>query len=216
MSWAERAADRSATVQRSRERSRQQAEQILDAAHRLIAVKGDQFTTQELAKDAGVALQTFYRCFQSKDELLLAVVEDIVSDAADKYRAEASLLPDPMSRLQYYVRTPLTSLEQNRSDPEATNFFQFVVIQHWRLYQVFPHAAAGINRPLLALMADELQAAQDAGLVDVPDVGRAAAAIERLVTATYQHHAFTPDEDAQEAADEVWAFCLSGLGLPRP
>ena len=34
---------------------------ILDAARRLVDDKGEAFTTQELIKEAGVALQTFYR-----------------------------------------------------------------------------------------------------------------------------------------------------------
>ena len=45
--------------------------------------KGDAFTTQELVKEAGVALQTFYRYFASKDELLLAVIADAMADACD-------------------------------------------------------------------------------------------------------------------------------------
>ena len=41
-----------------------------------MAVKGPNFTTQELVKEAGIALQTFYRYFGSKDHLHLAVIED--------------------------------------------------------------------------------------------------------------------------------------------
>ena len=56
--WAERAAERSPSVQRSRARSVQQARLIVDAARRLVAEKGENFTTQDLIKEAGVALQT--------------------------------------------------------------------------------------------------------------------------------------------------------------
>ncbi|WP_138985403.1 helix-turn-helix domain-containing protein, partial [Mycobacterium avium] len=59
-------------MQRSRERIANQVRLMLDAALRLIREKGDSFTTQELVKEAGVALQTFYRYFATKDELLLA------------------------------------------------------------------------------------------------------------------------------------------------
>jgi TetR/AcrR family transcriptional regulator len=57
VSWVERAVERSAAVQRSRERIAAQVRQMLDAARTLIAIKGDEFTTQELAAEAGVALQ---------------------------------------------------------------------------------------------------------------------------------------------------------------
>ena len=46
MSWAERAADRSPVVQRSRRRAAQQVQAIVQAARRLIALKGPSFTTQ--------------------------------------------------------------------------------------------------------------------------------------------------------------------------
>jgi AcrR family transcriptional regulator len=62
--WAERAADRSPLVHRSRARSIEQAKAMVDAARRLVAQKGERFTTQELVKEAGVALQTFYRHFE--------------------------------------------------------------------------------------------------------------------------------------------------------
>jgi hypothetical protein len=44
--WAERAADRSPVVQRSRARQIEQAKVIVDAARRLIAERGERFTTQ--------------------------------------------------------------------------------------------------------------------------------------------------------------------------
>ena len=55
---------------------------MLDAARTLISAKGDEFTTQDLVTEGGVALQTFYRYFSSKDELLLAVIGDAMVDAA--------------------------------------------------------------------------------------------------------------------------------------
>ena len=85
-SWVERAVDRSAAVQRSRTRIANQVRLMLDAARRLIGDKGD-FTTQDLVSEAGVALQTFYRYFASKDELLLAVIGDgeTVADVAARF-----------------------------------------------------------------------------------------------------------------------------------
>ena len=101
--WVERAVERSAAVQRSRMRIAQQVRQMLDAARRLIDTKGDEFTTQELCAEAGVALQTFYRYFASKDELLLAVIGDVMVDACEYWTAAAAELPDPLARLRFYI-----------------------------------------------------------------------------------------------------------------
>ena len=68
---------------------------MLDAARRLIDAKGDEFTTQELVAEAGVALQTFYRYFASKDELLLAVIGDAMTDACERWAEPRPNCPTP-------------------------------------------------------------------------------------------------------------------------
>ena len=98
--WAERLADRSEAVQRSRARQIEQAQAIVGAARRLIAERGDQFTTQELVKEARVSLQTFYRIFGGKDQLLLAVFEDLIGESCVGYEERARDLPDPIARRQ--------------------------------------------------------------------------------------------------------------------
>ena len=87
---------------------------MLEAAGRLIDAKGDEFTTQELCAEAGVALQTFYRYFASKDELLLAVIGDAMIDACERWAEAAAELPDPLARLRYYLTSTLERLDGAR------------------------------------------------------------------------------------------------------
>ncbi len=107
---AERVADGSPAAQRSRARRVEQAQLIVDAGRRLIVERGDRFTTQELVKEAGVALQTFYRLFAGKDQLLLAVFEDLIAESCALYEAAALELPDPVTRLRFYVTEALRTL----------------------------------------------------------------------------------------------------------
>ena len=53
---------------------------ILAAGRILIATNGADFTTQAVIQEAGVALQTFYRYFKSKDQLLLALIGDLIRE----------------------------------------------------------------------------------------------------------------------------------------
>ena len=92
----------------------EQATLIVDAARRLIAERGERFTTQELVKEAGVALQTFYRIFAGKDQLLLAVFDDLIAESCAEYEAAAADLPDPVSRLRFYVTVPIAEPRQRR------------------------------------------------------------------------------------------------------
>src|SRR5438477_13061831 len=113
LSWAERTADRSPAVQRSRARQIEQAQAIVTAERRLIAERGERFTTQELVKEAGVALQTFYRLFAGKDQLLLAVFEDMIAESCEQFEDAARELPDPIARLRFCVTVALQSLSSD-------------------------------------------------------------------------------------------------------
>ena len=72
---------------------------------RLVVERGDNFTTQDLIKEADVALQTFYRHFGGKDQ-----TPPSRSSAGPDRRATASALEvhgagiaDPVERLHRYV-----------------------------------------------------------------------------------------------------------------
>ena len=212
-SWAERAADRSPTVQRSRSRSIQQAKVIVDAARRLIERKGGSFTTQELVKEAGVALQTFYRHFGGKDQLLVAVLEDMIGEAAVQYEERARDLPDPVARLRSYVMDTLASLGGPGTEPPAG----FVVSEHWRLHQIFPDEIAQAMKPWHELVLREIRAAEATGQLHPRNPEQDAWLVTRLVTAVYHHHAFaTNDRSAEEIGEQVWQFCLAALGGTAP
>ncbi|WP_018501209.1 TetR/AcrR family transcriptional regulator [Parafrankia discariae] len=192
-----------------------QARVIVEAAERLILVNGARFTTQELVKEAGIATQTFYRHFTGKDQLLLAVIEDIIADQTERYEASARHLPDPVARLRHYVRSAVSSL--NAPGWEGAGA-RFIPAEHWRLHQLYPEELAHATRPFADLVARELTAAREAGLLTPRHIERDATVVARLVTSVYHHHAFTrTDESAESIGDHLWTFCLAALGgSPRP
>ena len=147
--WVERAVERSAAVQRSRLRIAQQVRQMLDAARRLIDTKGDEFTTQELCAEAGVALQTFYRYFASKDELLLAVIGDAMTDACERWAAAAAELPDPLARLRYYLTSTLEPLDGAGVDAATA---RFIVSTRWQLHRNYAEELAEAEKPFVDLL----------------------------------------------------------------
>jgi len=212
MSWAEeRATERSAAVQRSRARIANQVRLMLDAALRLIREKGDSFTTQELAKEAGVALQTFYRYFPSKDELLLAVIADAMTEACSRWAAGAQELADPVARLRFYITAVIEVLDAEDGDGGAA---KFIVSTHWRLHRIFPDELAAAEKPFVELLLTEIKAGIEAGLLAPADPEWAAWFIAELVRSVYHFHAYAPLE--ADATDRLWEFCLTALGgTPR-
>lgn len=209
-SWAERAAARSPAVERARVRSALRAQQILEAAFRLIAVKGSDFTAVELAKEAGIAIQTFYKHFGSKDQVLLAVLEQLISTTCTRLLEAGRQLPDPIARLRSYVMGLVLHIgPEGMSTPVA----RFVATEHWRLQQTHPVELAAIIRPFTDLLQHELQAAEAGGLLAPTGVGDDAWLTTQLVVAVFHHYAFsTSEKSATEIAEGLWAFCLGAWG----
>ena len=211
VSWVDRAVERSAAVQRSRMRIAEQVRVMLDAARRLIADKGDEFTTQELVTEAGVALQTFYRYFASKDELLLAVIGDAMVDACERWAAAAAEMPDPLDRVRYLLTTTFERLE---GDPQNTAMSRFVVSTRWRLHRQFPKELAEAEKPFVDLLRTEVNAAVKAGLINPPDPEWDSWFLTELVRAVYHFYAFAehPEGELDLVKERMWQFCLSALG----
>jgi AcrR family transcriptional regulator len=191
----------------------QHAKLIVDAARRLVVVKGGAFTTQELVKEAGVALQTFYRYFAGKDELLLAVMEDMIAESCVVLEQQAEALTDPVDRLQFYITTAVHTVGVEGTESAAA---RFVSTEHWRLHPLYPDELTQANRHYADLILGEIHAAADAGLLHPADPESDAWLITHLVTGVYHHYAFaTTGESGEEIGQRLWAFCHAALGGAR-
>jgi TetR/AcrR family transcriptional regulator len=210
MAWVERTVDQSPALRRSRTKRIEQATVIIDAARRLIDIKGSAFTLQELAKEADVALQTFYRYFSSKDQLLLAVLEELISASCQEFEERSRDIPDPLARLHSYITT---SLNPALLGPENAVGARFITAEHWRLHRLYPEELAMATKPFTDLVLREVNAATEAGMLSPSDPESSAWLINQLVTAVFHHYAFAPDDGSHEGMGErVWVFCLAALG----
>ncbi len=135
------------------------AARMLAAGRRLIGIKGSDFTTQDLIREAGVALQTFYRYFGSKDQLILALFAESIRDHAATLEASARDIEDPVARLELYVRSTMRPL----NTPELLRGARFMTTERWRLHQTFPAEVWAANQPIIDLLRAELEAGQAAG-----------------------------------------------------
>lgn len=181
---------------------------MLDAAKRLIRERGDAFTTQELVKEAGVALQTFYRYFATKDELMLAVVGDLVAEGCAATAERGKALPDPISRLRYYICSTLDSIDAGGDEAAAA---RFVVSAHWQLQRIFPNDMLAAMRPFADLVLGEIRAGVEAGLLAPADPERAAWLINELVRSVHHNYAYAP-VPSPTMREDLWEFCRRALG----
>ncbi len=170
---------------------------------------GENFTTQDLIKEADVALQTFYRHFGSKDQILLAVVGDLIRGHCESLLARGAGLDGPVERLHFYVTDTLNAMV---GDPGASGA-RFMTSQHWRLHQEYPDALAEATKPFADLVQGELEEARDADLLAPRDPERDAWFINRLVMSVFHHYTFADDDlGVATVAEDVWEFCFAAVG----
>src|SRR4051794_30871330 len=195
--------------QRTRAHNVDLDKEIIDAAQRLLHTQGDDgFTIQQLVDEAGVALQTFYRHFGGKDELLLALLERSVAEFCAELRRATKDVDDPVERLRRFVTRPLELLRAgNTTDARA------ITHEHFRLYQLYPAEVARATNAFTELVLESLQDARTRGLATSQDPARDAWMVQELVMTTFHHSAFMdlgPDPDA--VSDHLWHFCCAAIG----
>src|SRR5438067_3622655 len=79
-------------------------EQIVQAAYALLSQDGlEGLTIRAVLRRTGLARRAFYECFAGKDDLVLAVFEFTIRDAAERFGRMMKAFPDPMERLRRIV-----------------------------------------------------------------------------------------------------------------
>lgn len=97
-------------------RAEQRSQQLLVAAAQLMAKDGSQAVSmQAVAAEAGVSVGLIYRYFGGKDDLLLAVILDVLDAFATRVpQAIEDAGDDPVERLVAAFRTYCTVIEDHR------------------------------------------------------------------------------------------------------
>lgn len=205
--WRDRMLDRSLGPARSR--SEQQAFALLEAARDLIAEHGSpQFTVRQVLERSGLAAKTFYRHFGSKDDLLLAVMEEDLNKGALILASMVDEHTDPRSRLRAYV----TGLVGFLSVDVARPYMSVMAHEQLRLAGRDPEAVRRVTSPLIDLLERELEAAAAAGVVRPESIPLDTLTVFHLVVSQIQALLLGQiGGDAVELGEYTWAFVESAL-----
>src|SRR5438874_7509705 len=100
--WRHRAVSKSLSAARTRAEQRVQG--LLDAAFALIDESGTtQFTIQEVVDRSKQSLRGFYQYFESKDELLFALLEETIRESFKDIRSAVESESEPLDRLRAFT-----------------------------------------------------------------------------------------------------------------
>jgi TetR/AcrR family transcriptional regulator len=206
--WQERARDRSLAT--ARRRADAQAARLVRSAQEMIN-EGLDVTVPGLVARAGMSTKTFYRHFSSRDDLLIAVMEDELAIGAHLVSKEVERHADPVERLRACVLAyvALPTRYQN------TRIRQARVREGQRLVALHETRAAHTSAPLRALFLDSLNRLVAAGLVHLEEPELTARSLYHLLTGHLVDAAFDMAPDAYERIGcHAWQFTCAALGLP--
>lgn len=190
----------STRLDRSARRRQQTRAALIAAARRVMSEKGaDGATITGIAEAADVGFGSFYNYFDSKEDILTAVIAEIVEEHGRSLDALASAIEDPAEVLAISVRHTVRMVD---ADPTWGAFVVRFGLERERL-------VTGLSRR----MVRDLERGYGERRFDVPDQVGAAVAIGGLVLSTMRARlAGALDPGCDEPAAEM---ALRLLGVPR-
>lgn len=210
-SWQLRALDRSMSDVRAR--SVERLSLFVHAARALAAESGSPaFTVQQVVARSGQSLKSFYRYFDGKDALLLALIEEDCTVGALFLEEMIGGERTPVDRVRAWV---LGVFELMASGEKG--YVSVLVREHRRLAEARPDEIARALQPLVQLLVDDLTRAMAEGNVRGGDPARDAHSVLNMVL-LYIHElllAGRPKHQVSETAEYVWEFCWGGLRTTR-
>lgn len=216
--WESRALDRSAIRAHEKTAARQltTAREIIAAGRKLFQETSSfQFTMKQVSVEAGVALQTVYRHFETKDLLVLAILEEEIRFSVAKIDVAIEEISDPLEKVHAVIVGPVSG----RSSKNQTLMGAAIVREHLRLQVDHPADVALATAPYFVLMERILRGAADAGVLQIVDAQRDAQIVQTLVMSFYHQFALgVVAGDPAQVADYLWEFCRAALdrGDPAP
>ncbi|ADP81328.1 TetR/AcrR family transcriptional regulator [Frankia sp. AgB1.9] len=204
--WRERAVERSLTDARAKAVRR--GDHYLQTAIQLLAENGD-FTLQELVERAKTSFRSFYQYYESKDELLLAVFEDVMEKSANECRSEVEGLADPFDRVHHVVER----LYDGVTDPIGGVLSRAMTIYHLQLAESRPADFASVLEPQKQLFVDLVRDGVDRGAFrkDIEPDQLAMILVQTIVAATHMHALGIHLTGVPLTSHGLWDFIRVGL-----
>jgi len=166
------------------------------------------FTVLEVVERSKTSLRSFYQHFSTKDELLLALVDKIMSESTRRWRADTTGLTATAALrvLVDRICTPAESSTQDRVNRGLTFYND-------HLAESLPREYARVLSPLHELIKDIIKRGIDEGAFRSDlDVDATAALIMQTALGAMRLQVLGAElSGAPVDADHIYDFCLAGL-----
>lgn len=204
--WQERTVERS--LKAARQRAIVRGSMFIAAAVELLRTTGKpDFTVQEVVDRSGMSLRSFYHHFATKDDLLLALVEETVQRHVGAARKRVDAQSDPVSKLEVLLTSMFGS--QETDDPASRG----LVLFHWHLADTRTDEFAASISPYVDIVAEILEAGVEEGTfrTDLSVPVMASLVIHTLVSTLDMRVLGVRLNEETVTADDMVRWCLSGV-----
>jgi AcrR family transcriptional regulator len=180
-------------------------ERIIEATYQVIEKTGSfDPSLREILKLTKLSNQTFYRYFQSKDELLVVVLDDGRRQIVDYLKHRMSLTSNPEEQ----VRTWIEGVLAQAKDPVAASRTRPFVVSPDRLVEAFPEEMRTSRDRLIEILADAIGRVRTVSAVDA---WRDAEAVYHLTFGTLHEHLSRRSAPDVEEVEHAVQFVLRSL-----
>lgn len=190
---------------------------IVEAAYALLDEEGlEGLTIRAMLKRTGLARRAFYERFAGKDDLVLAVFEATLKEAAEFFTREVAEQPDTVSQIRVIVYGLVVGAQPDVGGIGIRRV-SAIVREHMRLAQSRPAELESALAPLLGVIADRISAGIRAGQLREADPALQATLIYNLIASTVHIDLLMQESGEpvhyrrQRLADEIWEFCRRAI-----
>lgn len=210
-SWQQRTIERRLSTARARALAR--SSRFLATALELVEESGRaDFTIQTLIDRSNLSLRAFYQHFAGKEELLLALYENVTSQFTEGIRHEVAAAEGPMDQLEAFCRGFLSRAESSEKVGGRV-----MTIYNLSLEIERPADFAKIWEPHQKLLTKIITSCSRAGLIrkDLTPA-QLTTLLNSTLTALAQIGVFHLGVKGSELSeDQLWAWCRQALMPPE-
>lgn len=189
---------------------------IIEATYRVIARAGNvDPKMRDILAEAGVSTQVFYRHFQSKNELMLVLLDDgrrRLATYLEHQMAKAAEGGDALAMVRAWIEG---TLEQARDVDAAARTRPFAR-SLGQLQEQYPEEHRESVEVLVHLLRSAIGEAVDAGLAHVADVGESAVLVYLMTHGLMDRHLRELTTPTADEIDHCVQFALRGIGAGSP
>jgi AcrR family transcriptional regulator len=208
--WEERSVSR--VLRSGGERVLARSRRLVNAARDLLAESGyEGLTVRSVLDRTRLSRRAFYERFDGIDDLVLAVFEQTFREGAATIREGMAQLDDPLARLRFVIEAMVLGAR----DEAAVRYAVVLSRGHLRLAEARPDDLARALEPFTSLIAEQLAAGMERGVVRSADPVQLATLVHNLVVATIHASLLSPAPEpaarAEGSAASLWEFCLRAV-----